>query len=485
MNTGNKNVDLHLKHLLSTENISDTSSKVNITGKDPVMDTPWHIGECAATALAAQSIALSDVWDARRNKKHYQIINIDTSIAALSTLRCNYLKQNGYSIPFPDIEYPTVGLYPTKDNKYVFINGGFPGLRRGILRILNCADNKEAISTALLNWNAEDIEKEAQKQGFCSVMCRTSEEWNNSLQGKALLNSLSSENFINPVTIEKICDCNPQPFPKLKEDDRPLSNIKVLDLTHVLAGPTCGMILAEQDATVMRINGPQIPVILPFVMDTGHGKLNTQLDLKSDKDKAKLWNLIEEGADVFTESYRPERLDKLGFSAKKIAEKLKAKGKGIIYVSINCYGHNGPWKGLPGWEQLAQTCTGLAHEQGNEDKPELLPTFPDDYITGYLAAYGVLSALLKRQVEGGSYHVKVSLCATAMWMQSFGKINHENLPPQEIEKSIIEKHIISNENTGYGHLEYFGHPVDYSVTKPKWKLPTVPIGFNKPEWPSL
>lgn len=484
MNTGNKNVDLHLKRLLRNSYTSDTSSKVNITGKDPVMDSPWHIGECAATALAALGIALSDIWDLRTEKKYNQTINIDTSIAATSTLRCNFMKQNGYSIPFPDIEYPTVGLYPTKDNKFVFINGGFPGLRRGILRILNCPDNKEAISSALLEWNAEDIEKVAQKQGFCCVMCRTSEEWNNSLQGKALLDSLSSEEFINPITIEKICDSDPQPFPELKDNDKPLSNLKVLDLTHVLAGPTCGMFLAEQDATVMRINGPQVPVILPFVMDTGHGKLNAQLDLKSSEDRDTLWQLIENGADVFTESYRPGRLSSLGFSANKIAEKLQAKGKGIIYVSINCYGHNGPWKDIPGWEQLAQSCTGLAYGQGKGDKPELLPTFPDDYITGYLAAYGVLASLLKRQKTGGSYHVKVSLCATAMWLQSFGKIQNKDLPPKKIKKSDIDKYIISNGNTGYGHLEYFGHPIDYSDTKSQWKLPTVPVGYNKAEWPS-
>ena len=485
MNTGNKNVDKQLERLLKNHNIYPFSGvNVNIAGNDPVMDTPWHIGGAAATALAAHGIAVSEIWDIRKAKNHNQTIDIDIASAALSTLRCDFMKQNGYSVPFPDIDYPTVGIYQTKDKKYVFINGGFPELRRGILKILNCPDNREAIALALSKWKAADIEKEAQQKGFCCVMCRTSDEWYNTKQGKALSDALSSKGFINPVTIERLCDCEPQPFLELGEKDKPLSNINVLDLTHVLAGPTCGMMLAEQDATVMRVNGPQVPFILPFVMDTGHGKLNVQIDLKTDEGRENLWNLIDNGADVFSESYRPEKMSSLGFSPKAIADRLKAKGKGIIYVSINCYGHNGPWKDLPGWEQLAQATTGLAVEQGNGDKPKLLPTFPNDYITGYLAAYGALTALLKRHIEGGSYHVKVSLCATAMWLQNFGKVDRSKLPPKEFESQVIENSMIYNKNTGYGQLKYFGHPINYSETKAEWKRPTVPVGFNKPQWPN-
>ncbi len=478
------NIDKHLELLLDYCNIKASEGvDVNITGKDPVMNTPWRIGEAAATALAAQGIAISKIWELRKKEELKQSINVDVATAALSTKRCAFMKQNGYSIPFPDIDYPTVGIYETKDKRHVFINGGFPALRRGILKILNCPDNKEAIASALLNWNAEDIEKEAQKQGFCCVVCRTSDEWLKNEHGRALYEKLNINGSIKPVTIEKICDGEPQSFPGLGINDRPLSNINVLDLTHVLAGPTCGMMLAEQGANVMRVNGPQIPTILPFVMDTGHGKLNVQIDLKSEQGKAALWKLIEDGADIFSESYRPGRFSAAGFSPKAIAEKLSTKKRGIIYVSINCYDYIGPWKDYPGWEQLAQATTGLACEQGKGGAPELLPTFPNDYMTGYLAAYGTLAALLRRHTEGGSYHVKVSLCATAMWLQGFGKVDVNNLPPQEIDNSIVNKSMINNKNTGYGEMDYFGHPIEYSVTKAAWDRPTVPIGLNKPEWP--
>lgn len=484
MDTGNKNIDKHLDSLLKMGGIhSQAGLDVKITGKDPVTDSPWRIGEAAAAALAAQAVAVSEIWNIRKGGLQGQKIEIDVSDAALSTLRCNYMRQNGYSVPLPDIDYPTVGMYQTKDKKFVFINGGYPALRRGILRILNCPDDRTAISAALMKWNAAEIEKEAQSKGFCCAMCRSPEEWIQSEHGKVLYESIFSNGMVNPVEIEKISDSDPQPFKALSQSSRPLSGIKVLDITHVLAGPTCGMMLAEQDATVMRINGPQLPTILPFVMDTGHGKLNSQIDLKSSEGKSLLWDLIENGADVLSYSYRPKRLDSMGFSPEAIAQRLKKKGKGIIYASINCYGHFGPWKDLPGWEQLAQAATGLASVQGGNSHPHLLPTYPDDYITGYLAAYGILSALIRRAKEGGSYHVKVSLCATAMWLQSFGRVNSAELPPKAIDDKKIQKLMISNDNTPYGALSYLGHPVKYSLTKAAWDRPTVPVGFNKAQWP--
>lgn len=484
MNTGNSNIDKHLDSLLKIGEIKPQAGlDVKITGSDPVTDSPWYIGEAAAAALAAQAVAVSEIWNIRKGGIQEQTIGIDVADAALSTLRCNYMRQNGYIIPLPDIDYPTVGMYQTKDNKFVFINGGYPALRRGILRILKCPDDRDAISSALLQWNAHDIEKEMQSKGYCCAMCRSPEEWIQSEQGKALYESISSDGIIRPVEIEKISDSDPQPFEPLSKTSRALSGINVLDITHVLAGPTCGMMLAEQDATVMRINGPQLPVILPFVMDTGHGKLNSLLDLKSSEGKNLLWNLIENGGDVLSYSYRPGRLDNMGFSPEVIAQKLKKKGKGLIYASINCYGHAGPWKNLPGWEQLAQAATGLAFVQGGSSSPHLLPTYPDDYITGYLAAYGILAALIKRCREGGSYHVKVSLCATAMWLQSFGKASSDSLPPPKIDERKIQELMISNDNTPYGSLSYFGHPIKYSTNKAYWSKPTVPIGFNKAQWP--
>ncbi len=365
MGITNSVVAAQLENLLGNLGVeADSGLELKVSGSDPVLDTPWRVGEAAATALLAQGILIDKLWRLRYPAAGVQALELDIVAAALSTFRCNYLRQNGYSIPFPDIEYPTVGLYPTGDGKYVFINGGFPKLRRGMLRLLDCADNKEALTRALSKWRAEDIETAAREAGLCCIVCRSAQEWRESAQGAALYAALSQGEYLWPVVIEKIAESPAQPCGSIGAGGRPLSGVKVLDLTHVLAGPTCGMLLAEQGAEVLRINGPQVPSILPFVMDTGHGKRNTQLDLKTDAGRDTLWSLVDSGADIFTESYRPQTFANLGFSPEALAERLSGRGRGIIYVSVNCYGHLGPWRDLPGWEQLAQTGTGLAWEQG-------------------------------------------------------------------------------------------------------------------------
>ena len=83
-----------------------------------------------------------------------------------------------------------------------------------------------------------------------------------------------------------------------------------------------------------------------------------------------------------------------------------------MYTAINCYGHVGPWVERPGWEQLAQTVTGIAVEQGGAPGPRLLPAAATDYNTGYLAALGTMVALARRAREGGSWLVRASLSQT-------------------------------------------------------------------------
>ena len=96
-------------------------------------------------------------------------------------------------------------------------------------------------------------------------------------------------------------------------------------------------------------------------------------------------------------------------------DELAARRPGIVYVSMSCYGDVGPWRERPGWEQLAQTVTGIAAVQGGDGPPVLIPAAACDYTTGFLAALGTMVALWRRSHEGGSYHVRASLCQTGMW----------------------------------------------------------------------
>lgn len=438
---------------------------VEIDGSDPCLDTPFRVGEVCAGVLAAQGIAFSKLWQMRGGAA--QRVKVDVRAAALATFGIAYQAQQGYPIPLPEPDYPTVGLYPTRDGRFVLINGGYPRLRDGLLELLDCADSRLALERAIGSHESAELEDSIAAHGLCGAIVRTPEEWRAHPQGKAVAS-------LPVVEIGKIGDTAPMPFPRGR---RPLEGVRVLDLTHVIAGPTCAKSLAEQGATVLHITCPRRPRLLPFDVDTGHGKLSAFLDLAQAQDHDTLKSLVK-SADVFSDSYRPGKIAGFGFSP----EALARMRPGIVAVSVCCYGAAGPWRMRPGFEQLAQAATGMAVAQGTADRPELAPTYPNDYITGFLAAFGVLVALIRRAREGGSYHVQVSLCRTATWLQEFGTVDRASLPPPPLPPDYAKQFILESE-CAFGKLRFFGPVLQMSETPPRWDLPSAPLGAHPARWP--
>lgn len=101
-----------------------------------------------------------------------------------------------------------------------------------------------------------------------------------------------------------------------------------------------------------------------------------------------------------------------------------ASERGIVYMSANAYGHSGPWKNRPGFDQNGQVASGFAMAEGQGGPPKFSPVFYlADLITGYFAAAGMMAALHRRAIEGGSYQVKLSLARSAMWVQELGLLD--------------------------------------------------------------
>jgi crotonobetainyl-CoA:carnitine CoA-transferase CaiB-like acyl-CoA transferase len=439
---------------------------VEILGDDPCLDTPFKVGAASAAALAAQGVAFQKIWRMRGGSP--QRVKVDVAAAALATFGIAYQSQHGYPIALPEPDYPTVGLYPTRDERFILINGGYPHLRDGLLDLLGCADSRLALERAIARWDAAELEDATAAHGLCGVMIRSPQEWQAHPQGAAIAD-------MPVVEIRKIGDSPPEPFGPAH---RPLDGIRVLDLTHVIAGPTCAKSLAEQGATVLHITCPRRPRLLPFDVDTGHGKLSAFLDLIRPEDRSTLKTLVKT-ADVFSQSYRPGKIAGFGFSPEALAQMRP----GIVAVSFNCYGHAGPWRTRPGFEQLAQGATGMAVVQGTADNPQLAPTYPNDYITGFLGAFGALAALIRRAEEGGSYHVRVSLCRTAMWLQSLGMVDHALLPPAAPAPDYLKQFIVDGDSA-FGRLSYFGPVLQMSETPSRWDLPAAPLGAHPAVWPA-
>jgi len=365
----------------------------------------------------------------------------------------------------------STALFRTRDAGWIHLHGGFPGLHAGTLSLLAADDDGASIASAVAKWDAQALEDALAERGLCGARLRTPEEWRAHPQGVALAG-------VPLVEILRIGDAPPTPLPGPRAGEpgaRPLSGVRVLDLTRVLAGPTCARTLAEHGAQVLHVRSPKLPSIEPFVLDTNVGKRSCFLDLECAEDVAQLRTLLSD-AHVFSDGYRPGALARRGFGP----EALAALRPGIVVASIDCYGHTGPWAARPGWEQLAQTATGMAFEHAGNAAPAVVPAAVTDYTTGRLAALGVLCALARRAREGGSWHVRVSLARTAMWIQSLPRVPADAQPsglnPAKLAPWFIEM------QSAWGPIRRLGPIARMSETPPHWTLPPAPLGSHPAHW---
>ena len=276
--------------------------------------------------------------------------------------------------------------------------------------------------------------------------------------------------------IVRIGDSATEPMP---EGARPLAGIRVVDVTRVIAGPMCGRTLAEHGADVMRISGPGLAFNEALVVDTGYGKYAAEIDIASEPGKETMRRLVGK-SDVFSQGYRPGAIAGRGFSPEALAE-LRP---GIVCLSLCAFSHAGPWRSKRGFDSIVQCCSGIVHEhsEGRDGAPQLLPAPVLDYVTGYLGAYGVMEALRRRAIEGGSYHVRVSLAQTAHWIRRLGRVDADarHLPDPSLE-DVMD--LTMETKSAFGTIRHLAPAVTLSETPPFWARPPVPLTTHQPVWP--
>ncbi|MGH3420084.1 MAG: CoA transferase, partial [Streptosporangiaceae bacterium] len=154
-----------------------------------------------------------------------------------------------------------------------------------------------------------------------------------------------------------------------------------------------------------------------------------------------------------------------------------------VYMSANAYGHSGPWKGRPGFDQLGQVASGFALEEGQGGPPKFSPVFYiGDLMTGYFAAAGMMAALHRRAVEGGSYQVKLSLTRSIMWVQELGLLDMSG--QAEIPEADTYPAKTVSIDTVYGAVTLLSPPLTFSdLTLPAAER-LVPYGPDPASWPA-
>jgi len=198
---------------------------------------------------------------------------------------------------------------------------------------------------------------------------------------------------------------------------RPLDGIFVVDLSRILSGPVCTMLLADMGAEVVKVEPPPlgddsrqwgppfIGGISTYFLSVNRNKKSLGLNLKTERGRQILWRLVDR-ADVLIENFRPGVLDKLGFGYAAV----KARNGRAVYCSISGFGHTGPYRDRPGYDVIAQGESGMMDLTGYpEGPPAKLGASLADVVAGLYACNGICLALLARHKTGEGQHVDVSL----------------------------------------------------------------------------
>ena len=407
---------------------ADTASQIRVVQSPGYIDSVIETHDFAVALMGAIGQAVATVGE--RRGLGSQRVTVDRRHAGLLFNEIAYFFQSGWQFDISAVHTPVNAFYRTRDGRQIFFNGAYAHLRDGILRYLDCPNERAAIARRVACHDGEALEDDLASRGLCAAILRSTEEWRAHAQGQALTG-------VPPIELVRLSDSEPVALKPAAW--RPLEGLRVLDLTHVVAGPTISKLLAEHGADVIHCRYPYLDHILGFDIETAFGKKNTYLDLRDTGDGELALRLVRE-CDVIVQGFRWGSFIRHGFGP----DDLCRINPHLIYVELNAYGFQGPWAERRGWEQLAQAATGLAMLQSDPlGKPVLIPAYFSDYGSGCLGALGVLAALLRREREGGSWLVRVALAKTAMLGTKFAA-NHE--PPVPIDDTDLERYLVDQDS---------------------------------------
>lgn len=203
------------------------------------------------------------------------------------------------------------------------------------------------------------------------------------------------------------------PSPAAGTRERPMTGLRVLDLTQILAGPSSGRILGELGADVVKVNAPQRRIAAHGVVN--RGKETILLDVENPAGQEVFWRLVED-ADVIVQNFPPGTAERYGIGY----DSVRARRPDIVHVSVSCYGGIGPWRRGRGYETQGQAVTGImARAGGTGGRPAVLgPYNLLDYGTGVLAAFAATLGVYHRTVTGRGLRLRTSLAQTATFHQA-------------------------------------------------------------------
>jgi crotonobetainyl-CoA:carnitine CoA-transferase CaiB-like acyl-CoA transferase len=320
-------------------------------------------------------------------------------------------------------------------------------------------------------WDAFDLEEQANRAGLQATVVRSAEEFLETEQCRYL-------EGLPLVDIEKIADGDPIPF--TSQPEAPLSGVRALGFSHVIAGPGMGRALAYHGADVLNLWTPN-----DFEMDFNYysahvGVRSAILDFRRSDDMARFRRLVA-GADIFFANRRPGLLEKLGITS----DDLMRWRPGIVHVDFSIYGAAGPWANRIGYDHTAGGVSGVLALEGSLEEPKLREIFVvNDFISSWIGMVGAIAALRRRATEGGSYRVRVSLARVSLWLLQMGifdKFYASHVAGGAGDHAYPDPDLFEAE-TPCGHYQGVTDEVVMSGTPGSFAVPLVPRGSSKAAW---
>src|SRR3954447_11060601 len=457
---------------------ADAGGKLTFYGSDPILPSPLRFGTMAAIGLAARSVAVVALW--RQATGQGQNISVDVRKALRrfcgffegkwETVNGRPPSPSGYAVS-PFLKMGDAFFRETRDGRYVVALDIYPQLLVRTLDFLRCSPSTESINKAILNWDAMELEQAAAAEGLVLAIIRTNEEFRREPQYTQVLSRMPL------VTVEKIGESDPVPLKA--SGNLPLYGIRAFGMGHVIAGGAMGRDMALYGADVLNIWRPRDSEIEAFAWDVQVGMRSTILD-DSKEDRAQ-FNQLLKSADVFFANKRPGFLKKHDLDADVLCEQKP----GLIHATVVLHGEKGPWSNRPGFDEIGAAVSGVFALEGSPTRPKGPPIVPiADNVVGWLGTTGILAALRRRAIEGGSYRVVVSLTRTVLWLLSLGIFDRayaQATAGSTDEHKYAEPDLFTAE-TPCGTYQGMTDQVVLSRTPGAFRTVLVPRGSSKPQW---
>ncbi|MBN3754360.1 CoA transferase [Paraburkholderia sp. Tr-20389] len=209
-----------------------------------------------------------------------------------------------------------------------------------------------------------------------------------------------------------------------------LDGVRVIDLTRIISGPFCTMLLADMGADVVKVEPPagdpvreqgvKVDGLSWYFASFNRNKRSIEIDLRSQEGMDTLIALLK-SADVIVENFRPGVMDRMGLGW----ERLQAISPGIIHTSINGFGDSGPYASRPAFDFIAQAMSGFMSMNGTQETGPMRTALPiSDLISGNYAALGTVAALYRRKETGRGEQVSASLLGSLLSFGAFVSANY-------------------------------------------------------------